>query len=551
MTIPTQPVLNNAEALVIAGASLQDDKFNTNRKYIEQDFATSGDPNVFTRLTEAMHNANMMLAPAAQGLVILSSAGGLNVAVFPLRYEIGGTAKSFTGSNSFAMTDDVTNYVYLDGDETLKKTTGSFPANVFHLAVVVAASGSIAQSGVSDRRFENHGVGAGNAWSTIAATEDVDFDGYNLNDVGGIDLTNSSELTIASGVIAPTQMLHSVDTESDDATDQLDTITAVAGERQLLILQPETITRVVTILGITADNIKLAGAVDMVFDSNASLLVLLQTGDDEWREVARSPSQIGVLGNDLNAAGFDITSLGVLDFSVSTSSISSGAISAASRSSIEVDTEASASTDDLDTITGGSDGQWLMVRPANTARTVIVKHAVGANKFLLANDLDFSMTTTEHAIFLQHNGTQWIETSRSPMDVADLAGTSASIPYPIDIPWGALVGGEALSAKVGPWEKYVPRAFTIVNAIGRVTTAPSGGTLIVDVQVDGVSIFSNEGQMINITSGNFQDVSATKNHAVGAGSRIGLECKSSGGSPHSADDLIVTINGLISAQTPP
>ena len=37
---------------------------------------------------------------------------------------------------------------------------------------------------------------------------------------------NATELTIATGVITPTQAYHSIDTEGDAATDDLDTITA-------------------------------------------------------------------------------------------------------------------------------------------------------------------------------------------------------------------------------------------------------------------------------------------------------------------------------------
>ncbi len=43
----------------------------------------------------------------------------------------------------------------------------------------------------------------------------------------------------------------------------------------------------------------------------------------------------------------------------------------------DVDTESDAETDDLDTISGGAEGDILFIRPENTARTVVVKHNTG------------------------------------------------------------------------------------------------------------------------------------------------------------------------------
>ena len=47
-----------------------------------------------------------------------------------------------------------------------------------------------------------------------------------INDSGEVEFTDATQLTIASGVITVTQNYHKVDTQSDAATDDLDTITA-------------------------------------------------------------------------------------------------------------------------------------------------------------------------------------------------------------------------------------------------------------------------------------------------------------------------------------
>jgi len=92
--------------------------------------------------------------------------------------------------------------------------------------------------------------------------------------------------------------------------------------------------------------------------------------------------------------------------------ISSGAISINS-SAISVDTEASASSDDLDTINGGAVGQTLILRASNNSRTVVVKDGTG--NIELAGD--FSLTQIRDCLFLlciADSGTyRWIEISRS------------------------------------------------------------------------------------------------------------------------------------------
>jgi hypothetical protein len=76
-----------------------------------------------------------------------------------------------------------------------------------------------------------------------------------------------------------------------------------------------------------------------------------------------------------------------------------------------VDTEASAATDDLDTITTSSlqEGDILTVRAVNAARTVVLKDGTGNLK--LAGD--FSLDNTEDTIQLLFNGTDLQEVTRS------------------------------------------------------------------------------------------------------------------------------------------
>jgi uncharacterized protein YjbI with pentapeptide repeats len=70
---------------------------------------------------------------------------------------------------------------------------------------------------------------------------------------------------------------------------------------------------------------------------------------------------------------------------------------------LTVDTEASAATDDLDTINGGTSGQILVVRAANSSRDVVCKDGTG-NLRLTA---DFTCTHIDDSLALVYTGSVW------------------------------------------------------------------------------------------------------------------------------------------------
>jgi hypothetical protein len=75
----------------------------------------------------------------------------------------------------------------------------------------------------------------------------------------------------------------------------------------------------------------------------------------------------------------------------------------------DVDTQGGAASDDLDTINGGNIGSFLVLRPENAARTVVLKDATG--NLVLAGD--FTMDHRSDMILLIFGGTNWVELSRS------------------------------------------------------------------------------------------------------------------------------------------
>ena len=76
-----------------------------------------------------------------------------------------------------------------------------------------------------------------------------------------------------------------------------------------------------------------------------------------------------------------------------------------------VDTQSDASTDDLDTISGGNEGDILILGLENSLRDVTLKDSV--DNLRLAGDVDFTLTSVLDTIVLFRRPTNWVEISRS------------------------------------------------------------------------------------------------------------------------------------------
>lgn len=100
----------------------------------------------------------------------------------------------------------------------------------------------------------------------------------------------SSELTIAAGAIVPTGYLHTVDTQADGASDDLDSITTTnTPESQQLIISPDNAARTVVVKHEAggAGQIHLADDNDFTMDELDKILCLYRSGAD-WYESWRS-----------------------------------------------------------------------------------------------------------------------------------------------------------------------------------------------------------------------------------------------------------------------
>mgnify|MGYP006935504266 CR=1 FL=1 len=90
--------------------------------------------------------------------------------------------------------------------------------------------------------------------------------------------------------------------------------------------------------------------------------------------------------------------------------IATGAVTATANF-YRIDTESAAASDDLDTITAGTgvaDGHLLVIRPANDARTVVVKHNTG--NIVCANGVSQTLDDAHDTLilFYDSNLTKWV-----------------------------------------------------------------------------------------------------------------------------------------------
>lgn len=112
-------------------------------------------------------------------------------------------------------------------------------------------------------------------------------------DIVLIDVKASIELTLSTGAITITQSFHTVDTEADAASDDLDTINGSA-TGNIIILRAEADARTVVVKHNTG-NIWLKGKVDLSLDELEDGLMLFYTGT-KWIDVGASVGGIDTSG---------------------------------------------------------------------------------------------------------------------------------------------------------------------------------------------------------------------------------------------------------------
>jgi len=97
-----------------------------------------------------------------------------------------------------------------------------------------------------------------------------------------------------------------------------------------------------------------------------------------------------------------------LIFDAATELTIAGGIITATQAAHTVDTQADAGTDDLDSILGGTAEELIVIRPANGARDIVLKHAIGANLIACPGAQNITLAEVTDFALLYNDGTQWV-----------------------------------------------------------------------------------------------------------------------------------------------
>jgi len=139
-----------------------------------------------------------------------------------------------------------------------------------------------------------------------------------------------------------------------------------------------------------------------------------------WKKYTQQGTKVALKANDLRASqryfcindGVDIvclnpSSLPILSGSATALTIATGAVTLTNNSgSYVLDTEGAAATDDLDTISGGQNGQVIWLNTANSSRDITLTSGVG--NIINPTGLSITLGNTNDVACLRYNGTNWI-----------------------------------------------------------------------------------------------------------------------------------------------
>ena len=175
------------------------------------------------------------------------------------------------------------------------------------------------------------------------------------------------------------------------------------------VLEAETAAAARTTLDAQEDVITTRG--DLIRGSSAAAAERLALGTAN--QILTSDGTDASWSSDIRVTNAAITNK--FNIGIVTQTISSGAI-AYSCGHMRLDTEGSAATDDLDTITGGTVGDRVVLRIAASARNVVIKDGTG--NIQLFDNRDILLDSTADSIELIYDGTNWLAINRIDSDFA-------------------------------------------------------------------------------------------------------------------------------------
>ena len=214
---------------------------------------------------------------------------GTSTTIAQIRADHQGSSDDYKGELFFKVNTDSS----ADGQSTALKITSdlksTFSGNVDIDAALDVDGGSFTfneASGDYDFRCESNNnthmifMDAGNDRLGVKESSPS----TTLQVGGNVAFGTGGELTISSGVVTSTHSYHTVDTESDASTDDLDTINGGVVAGQIIVLKAENTARSIVAKDGTG-NLKLSG--DFTMDNTEDTLMLVYDGSN-WLEVTRS-----------------------------------------------------------------------------------------------------------------------------------------------------------------------------------------------------------------------------------------------------------------------
>lgn len=211
-------------------------------------------------------------------------------------------------------------------------------------------------------------------------------------------LAEVSELTIAAGVITVTTNYHSVDTEADAASDDLDTVSGTENGG-IYLLRPSNDARSIVVKHGTG-NIETVGGVDITLAEDDDLVFLVDVG-----------TKLVAFASKVKA----VQALRALAVPAATElTIDAGAITV-THGFHTIDTEADAASDNLDTISGLADGQAVLLRLENAGRNVIFRS--GQDNIVAAGGVNIELDIVSDLVLAWRSGSSVICT---PLSIATL-----------------------------------------------------------------------------------------------------------------------------------
>lgn len=295
-----QALDNNGDPLAAGTINTYEAGTTTNKQTFTD--STEGTPNANPIVLDANGRANIWLDTGSYKFVIKDSGGSTLSTVDNITGDaanVFGSTVLSVSTNTNVTASQVNNVIDCTAALTLSLLDVASAAEGFVFAVKNSGSGDVILDpdglelidGASTLTLKPDQslmvVCTGTAWlslylSEITAAADNEFTGDNtftgtsafsgaVSSSGGNTFTgdvifpDDGELTIATGVITPTAVNHTVDTESDASTDDLDTITA-GSDGQLLIIRPENTARSIVIKDGTG-NIETPDGGDITLDN--------------------------------------------------------------------------------------------------------------------------------------------------------------------------------------------------------------------------------------------------------------------------------------------